>query len=682
MPRADDAGATPTPRLVDEDAEGRPLLALALDPPPRFGRYELLGKLRGRGAAAVYEARDPAGTLVALKRLEGQRSSLEVARFKAEAELTRSLHDHPHIIPVREVGEIDGLPYYAMPFVEGGTLVEWYHREAPTPQALAQVMAQIAGAVHHAHQPERGIVLHRDLKPANILMDVTGTPYVADFGVAKRLAHCESATGNGIVGTLDYMAPEQALGESDKLTPAADIYSLGVVLYELLTTDVPVRGATVGQFLQRLWSAQPIVPPRKLAPGAHRGLENICLKCLENDPRLRYGSAGELARDFERVHRGQPTKARAPSRPLRVARWIRRHPRTTYAAAAAIAVATVASLALSMSWRSQQQEQARILDSNAFIASGQAGAALFQLREYGDRVVEAARLPVVRAILARGEVRNPAPEIQDLVVVSGFDSLFVMTTDARILAQWPSGAPWVYKRSYPFRDYFRGAHRLAETGMAGAYVARAFRSESHGTLDFGLSTPVLDEHGVQIGLVVGTLNAKSVFGAVRMEDAAQSGQRGNIITALIGPRGNDRAQGPDAPAPSDFTFVVHPGMDRGVEYPMRTPTPDTLRKHFGVSAAPGRQLSLRYPAALQFTDYRDPIPGFEGEWLAAVAPVGNTGFLMLVETRKPPTLSSMGALRGPAVLRRRPRLAFIAVVAALLGFAGIVGARRRLANEK
>jgi hypothetical protein len=145
-------------------------------------------------------------------------------------------------------------------------------------------------------------------------------------------------------------------------------------------------------------------------------------------------------------------------------------------------------------------------------------------------------------------------------------------------------------------------------------------------------------------LVVGTLNAKSAFGAVRMQDPSQSGNSGRIITALIGPRGNDRTRGIDAPAPSDFTFVVHPGMDRGVEYPMRNPTPEILRQRFGVSAPPGHQLSLRYRAPLPIADYHDPIPGFGGEWLAALAPVGNTGFLILVETRKASMLSSIVAL--------------------------------------
>jgi serine/threonine-protein kinase len=282
----------------------------------------------------------------------------------------------------------------------------------------------------------------------------------------------------------------------------------------------------------------------------------------------------------------------------------------------------------------------------------------------------------VRTILARGTVRDAAPELQPLL--GGFDSLFVMTADARILEQWPAAASYVYQRDYTFRDYFRGARYLAETRTPGAYIARAFRSESHGTLEFGISAPVLDEQGTQLGLIVGTLQANSVFGAVRMEEAPQSGKTGRIITALIGPRGHDRASGPEAPAPSDFTFLVHPRMDRGVEYPVRTPSPERLRQRFGLSAPPGHQLSLQYAPALQIADYHDPIPGFPGDWLAALAPVGKTGFLMLVETPKETALPWPRALRGPFASRAVPRLAFlIAIAGGLLLGATIRRARRR-----
>jgi hypothetical protein len=236
-------------------------------------------------------------------------------------------------------------------------------------------------------------------------------------------------------------------------------------------------------------------------------------------------------------------------------------------------------------------------------------------------------------VLAEGSFHVPAPELASRL--GGFDSFFVMSDEGRILAQWPSAAPPVYERRFTFRDYFRGARYLADTGTAGAYVARAFRSESHGLLEFGISAPVMDR-GRQIGLVVGTLSAKSAFGAVRMEDSPQSGP---IITTLVGPRGNDRAAGPDAPAPSDFTFLVHPGMGRGAAHALAAPSPSALRAAFGLSAPPGQQFSLQYVRALQLRSYRDPVPGFDGEWLAALAPVGKTGYLVLVQTRKSAALA-------------------------------------------
>jgi len=623
---------------LPERVEARALLEIALNARIRFGRYELLARLPGLGAAAVYEARDTRradGAIVALKRLESPRSGADKKRFEEEVRLTTSLGAHANIVRVIDSGQIDGVPYYTMPFAEGGTLVDWYLRRPRTPEALASVMARVARAVGRAHV-HAGVVLHRDLKPTNILMDATGEPSVADFGIATRLEGDEPGTGRALVGTLDYMAPEQALGDPEKLTPAADIYSLGVVLYELLTGWVPVPGACVGEFLQRLWSAEPIVPPRKLVPGVHRGLESICLLCLENVPRRRYSSAEALAEDFERVRDGKPPRARPPSRLLRTARWVRRHPRTSYAATAALAVLTIAGIALSALAHEREREQDRILAGNASIASGQAGAALFQLREYSDHLVDLARQPAVQKILARGRPGRPAPELEPLV--GGFDGVMVVGLDGYILGQWPSRASFIYQRNYDFRDYVRGARRLAETRTPGVYVARAFRSESTDMLEFGISTTVCDGKGAATGFVVGVLSTKSVFGAVRMEELPRGRETERIITALIGPRGNDRERGPDAPAPSDFSFLVHPCMNTGGEYPVRAPTPAALKDRFGMSAAPGHQLSLQYGPAMQLDDHRDPIPGFAGEWLAALAPVGKTGFLVLVETPKPPAL--------------------------------------------
>jgi serine/threonine-protein kinase len=375
------------------------------------------------------------------------------------------------------------------------------------------MLAVIARAVHHAHQ--RG-VLHRDLKPANILVDEAGEPHVADFGLARRLD--EQATGDPgvVVGTLCYMAPEQASAEGGPPTCAADIYSLGVIFYELLTGELPFAGTTVEQLLDQLGRSDPL-PPRALAPAISTAYQNICLKSLEKDPGRRYRSAAALADDLERAARGEPTEARAPTFARRARGWARRHPRARFGLITAAATTLMAVMLVLAVWRARAVEEAHLLDTNAFIASGQAGAALFQLRAFADRVERAARHPLVISLLASGQVVDPAP--RDMApLATGFDSVFLVNNGGRVLADWPSTAPQVFQRNYAFRDYFRGARKLAEAGVAGAYVARAYRSESRGRLEFAISAPVTDAGGVQLGLIVAPFQAKAAFGGVRIQE--------------------------------------------------------------------------------------------------------------------------------------------------------------------
>jgi hypothetical protein len=295
-----------------------------------------------------------------------------------------------------------------------------------------------------------------------------------------------------------------------------------------------------------------------------------------------------------------------------------------------------------------------VLDTNAFIASSQAGAVLFQMREYADRVERATHDPAVIALLERGEKADPAPELTALA--DGFDTVFVENTEGRLLAQGPTVAPHVLGLSFAFRDYFQGAVQLAASGRPGVYMARAFRSESNKVLAFALSAPVRGPHGELLGVVAATLSAKAAFGAIRLqEDLSGSGR---ITTALVGPRGkdrNDRKDPADAPARSDFTFLVHPGfLDVGAEYTLHRPGPAQLRDAFGPAAPAGSQFSLQYAPPLKVSDFRDPIAGLGGAWLAAFAPVGKTGFVVLVETPRTRLLRwsgvAGGALSAPAAL--------------------------------
>jgi serine/threonine-protein kinase len=285
---------------------------------PAVEGFELLGEI-GRGAmGVVYRARQvQLGRLVALKVIPAgaAASPNELARFRREAEATARL-SHSNIVQVYEVGEHNGCPYLALEYIEGGSLAQRLG-DTPLPaRYAAELVRTLANAVQHAHA--RG-VLHRDLKPGNVLMAADGTPKIADFGLVKLLDRerppgAETRAGQtqtgAVLGTPCYMAPEQAVGQISVLGPAADVYGLGAILYQLLTGRPPFRAATVLETLEQV-RKHDAVRPTILQPGLPRDLETICLKCLEKVPGHRYLSAAALADDLDCFLRGETITARS-----------------------------------------------------------------------------------------------------------------------------------------------------------------------------------------------------------------------------------------------------------------------------------------------------------------------------------------------------------------------------------
>ncbi len=322
-PSADEAaaGAGPSPSDSDQqpvDATASATTAISAAPPDAperplgtFGDYELLEKIASGGMGVVYRARQRSlNRIVALKMIRGGQlaSREEILRFHAEAEAAANLR-HPNIVTIYEIGELEGQHYFSMDYIHGESLTEIMSQKGVTPDQAAEYLHTIALAIEYAHQ--HGVV-HRDLKPSNILIDASGQPKVTDFGLAKRIDRGVDLTMSGsLIGSPPYMSPEQAAGKKEEVGPASDVYSLGTILYQLLTGRPPFQGDTPLETIYQVLETEPTAP-RVIDREIPRDLETLCLKCMAKDPKDRYASAGEFAEELGRYLAGEPILTRPP----------------------------------------------------------------------------------------------------------------------------------------------------------------------------------------------------------------------------------------------------------------------------------------------------------------------------------------------------------------------------------
>ncbi|HXP59940.1 MAG TPA: WD40 repeat domain-containing serine/threonine protein kinase [Dongiaceae bacterium] len=382
-----------------------------------LGDYDLLREVARGGMGVVYQARQRSlNRIVAVKVLaSGRFASPEyVRRFRAEAEAAARLQ-HPNIVAVHEVGETDGVRYFSMDFVEGPNLGQFMGGEPLTPERAARVLRTLAQAIQYAHQ--QGI-LHRDLKPANVLIDGRGEPRVTDFGLARELAKDSDLTLTGqVLGTPGFLPPEQADSNRGPLTTAADVYSLGAILYYMLTARAPFVSGSLRETLRQVLSEDPLAPSL-LNPEVPRDLETICLKCLERESARRYQSAVSLEEDLRRYLEREPILARRVSALGRFSRWCRRRP--ALAAVWLLLVVMAIGSTFSAAWISRAERSGRERLREARLA---------QARALRHTTIPGRRSDALAAIAEAAQVRT-GPDLRDEALAA------LMQPDLETLSRW------------------------------------------------------------------------------------------------------------------------------------------------------------------------------------------------------------------------------------------------------
>jgi serine/threonine protein kinase/tetratricopeptide (TPR) repeat protein len=435
-----------------------------------FGDYELLEEIGRGGQGVVYRARQKSlNRTVALKVIGlGQwATQAHLKRFRREAESAANL-DHPCIVPIYDVGEREGSCYFSMKFVDGGGLDEVAKRKPMPLRHAAELIAKLARAVHYAH--EHGI-LHRDIKPGNILVDAKGEPHLTDFGLARLLETKSTVTHTmDVLGTPNYMAPEQALGNNAAVSCATDVYGLGAVLYQLLTGHPPFAGGTTYETVRLVLEQEPR-QPRLWNQKIDRELATICLKCLEKDPLRRYSSALLLAEDLEHWLRHEPIRARHSSVFTRGKKWLQRNPTTALVFALSLAFATTLSV---MFWKSESSrlpprgmavlpfENLSADKENAFFAEGVQDDILTKLAKIADlKVISRASVMPYRGARNTRQIGN-ALHVSHVLEGSVQRAGSKVRVNAELIDTRTDAHVWAEQYDRPIGDVFAIQSEIAE----------------------------------------------------------------------------------------------------------------------------------------------------------------------------------------------------------------------------
>jgi eukaryotic-like serine/threonine-protein kinase len=550
-------------------------------------------------------------------------SAADLERFRTEAQSMARLR-HPNIVTIHETGDYQGRPYFVMELIEGNSLNNRVKEFVDRPRDAVDLMETAAHAVHHAHQRR---ILHNDLKPANILLDQDGQPHITDFGLARRFKEdvAPSTTG-AIEGTASYMSPEQAEGK--EITTASDVYGLGAIFYTLLTGAPPFRGETVQETL-RLVRCEAPKPPRALNPSVDSTLEAICLKCLNKDKAQRYASANSLARDLARYRTGDQTTAKPWSRRERVVSWCRRNKVEAGLMVAVFAIWTFAVvMALSVGQARKADLLQATLNSARFAAKDLATTALLQLR-YLSRNIEIATADGKLADMLAKDDRAGLRQVV-LELCSGqsfaFVTCYVINRDGIMVAHAPR-ADHMIGGDFGWRDHFQGAKARAANGGGGSvHISRVYRGRSDEMYKFAVSSPIRNRQGNFLGTIATSVTTDASLGPVFLHDDARK-------VALIAPAD---INSPEERRIDKHVVLYHPGYRRGVD-PVEFPYIDKIRTKLGSMDA--QQSQLRDSTVRTFWDenYLDPVGSvvaeYRGRWIAGFAPVGNTGFVVIVQQR-------------------------------------------------